>query len=177
MPSQTIQKVMVVGGTGRSGKPIIKALVEAGFEVSALSRASSKSTGPDNIKIVKTEYTHNQLVEAMKGQDAIVACVDTFAVDQQRPLIDAAVEAGVKRFLPSEFGVDTASKGLSDKVPATKFKLETVQYLKTLEAKGMSWTATIVGGFFGPGFTVPYVCKSSAPDRNVPIRIRGRRPV
>jgi uncharacterized protein YbjT (DUF2867 family) len=154
MSSKTMKKVMVVGGSGRSGKPVIKALVEAGFEVSALSRASSKSTGADNVRLVKIEYTHDNLVEAMKGQDAIVACVDTFAVDQQRPLIDAAVEAGVSRFLPSEFGVDTASKGLSDKVPATRFKLETVQYLKTLESKGMSWTATIVGGFFGPGFTV-----------------------
>jgi hypothetical protein len=41
------------------------------------------------------------------GIDAVVSLVGAAALTQQKGAIDAAVEAGVKRFIPSEFGCDT----------------------------------------------------------------------
>lgn len=41
------------------------------------------------------------------GIDAVVSLVGAPALTEQKPYIDAAVEAGVNRFIPSEFGCDT----------------------------------------------------------------------
>jgi NmrA-like family len=41
------------------------------------------------------------------GIDAIISVVGSLALATQIGYIDAAVEAGVKRFIPSEFGCDT----------------------------------------------------------------------
>ena len=43
----------------------------------------------------------------MLGIDAIVSVVGSLALPSQLNYIDAAVEAGVERFIPSEFGCDT----------------------------------------------------------------------
>jgi hypothetical protein len=39
--------------------------------------------------------------------DAIVSVVGSLALPSQLSYIDAALKAGVKRFIPSEFGCDT----------------------------------------------------------------------
>ena len=41
------------------------------------------------------------------GVDAVVSVLGAPALTTQKAFIDAAAEAGVKRFLPSEFGCDT----------------------------------------------------------------------
>jgi uncharacterized protein YbjT (DUF2867 family) len=46
----------------------------------------------------------NELVPALEGTDYLVSCVPLFATESQYPLIWAAREAGVERFVPSEFG-------------------------------------------------------------------------
>lgn len=46
----------------------------------------------------------NDLVPALEGTDYLVSCVPLFATESQYPLIWAAREAGVERFVPSEFG-------------------------------------------------------------------------
>jgi uncharacterized protein YbjT (DUF2867 family) len=44
------------------------------------------------------------LVPALEGTDYLVSCVPIHATESQYPLIWAAGEAGVERFVPSEFG-------------------------------------------------------------------------
>jgi len=63
-------------------------------------------------------------------------------------VIDAAVKAGVKRFIPSEYGIDTSLQHVPELVPPAKGKQEVVAYLKTKEQEGLSWTAICVGAFF-----------------------------
>lgn len=47
------------------------------------------------------------LTEALRGQDAVVSAIGKTGPGRlQQDLIDAAVAAGVKRFIPSEFGAD-----------------------------------------------------------------------
>lgn len=43
------------------------------------------------------------LTMALAGQDAVVSALTTSAMETQILLIQAAVKAGVRRFLPSEF--------------------------------------------------------------------------
>ena len=46
----------------------------------------------------------NELIPALEGTDYLVSCVPLTATESQYPLIWAAKEAGVERFVPSEFG-------------------------------------------------------------------------
>lgn len=48
--------------------------------------------------------SHAELIPALEGTDYLVSCVPIFATESQYPLIFAAAEAGVERFVPSEFG-------------------------------------------------------------------------
>lgn len=42
------------------------------------------------------------------GQDAVVSMITITALAEQQKVANAAIAAGVKLFLPSEFGSDTA---------------------------------------------------------------------
>lgn len=92
---------MVLGASGSIGPYIVNALLQANFVVSILTRESSTSTFPDNVTVYRTDYEEESLLQAFKGQDAIVSTVATFATHLQVSIINAAVKAGVKRFIPS----------------------------------------------------------------------------
>lgn len=47
---------------------------------------------------------HAELIPALEGSDYVVSCVPLFATESQYPVIWAAAQAGVERFVPSEFG-------------------------------------------------------------------------
>lgn len=82
-----------------------------------------------------------------KDQDAVVSLISTADVSQQETIIDAAVAAGVKRFLPSEFGSDTSVENLAGIAPLLAPKQEVVRYLRTKEPAGLSWTALCSGSW------------------------------
>ncbi|KAI9663108.1 MAG: hypothetical protein M1821_008156 [Bathelium mastoideum] len=143
-----IEKVIVIGGGGNTGPYIVEALQTAGFEVAILSRTSSETIFPEKITVHKTDYDMTSLVKIFQGYDAVVSVVATFSTDQQNIIIDAAVHAGVKRFLPSEYGIDTSLPQLAEYVSFAKGKQDTVAYLKTKEGTQLSWSALCVGAFF-----------------------------
>ncbi|KAL6244580.1 hypothetical protein RBB50_008822 [Rhinocladiella similis] len=153
--STLVKKVAVVGGSGLTGAEITRALIRSGFEVSVLSRASSDAKVPDGARGIKTDYSHDSLVAAFKGQDAVVSAITTFFVGQQLTIIDAAIEAGVRRFIPSEYGVDTSDPAVAEIAPPAGTKNEIVAYLKSKQDTGVSWSAIIVGAFFDAILDVP----------------------
>ena len=69
------------------------------------------------------------------------------AVPSQRLLIDAAVKAGVKRVIPSEFGADLKN-AKSRALPCFAGKVEIEKYLDELAVRGlMSYTLLFTGPF------------------------------
>lgn len=48
--------------------------------------------------------SNESLIPALRGTDYLVSCVPLSATEAQYPLVHAAREAGVERFVPSEFG-------------------------------------------------------------------------
>jgi hypothetical protein len=89
--------------SGNVGKPILKALLDAGqFEVTVLSRKESNATFPTAAKVVKTDFSADSLADLFRGQDVVISAVTTQAVDEQIKFIDAALKAGVKRFITSD---------------------------------------------------------------------------
>lgn len=106
---------------------------------------------PDNLAVKKVDYTSfDALKSAFDGQDAVVSVVATLAVAGQKVAIDAAVAAGVKRFIPSEFGINTRKlEGKTiGKILAAKIGI--VDYLdeKSKENPSFTWTGLSTGLFF-----------------------------
>ena len=148
----SIKNVIIIGAGGNLGPSILKALdSDKHFNVSVLARHSSKSTFPSHIHVHKIaeDYPEAELLEAFKGQDAVVSAITTSSTAQQHAIIDAAVKAGVKRFLPSEFGSNTKNpKGRSVIPMLFDGKTSAVDYLKSKEKDGLTWSAIVTGPFF-----------------------------
>jgi putative NADH-flavin reductase len=91
-------------GSGNLGSVILKELLKSGlFEITVLTRESSTHKFPEEVNIVRVDYTNlESLTKALEGQDALVSTVAPLAVPSQRMLIDAAVKSSVKRIIPSE---------------------------------------------------------------------------
>ncbi|KAI9931457.1 hypothetical protein ASPWEDRAFT_37741 [Aspergillus wentii DTO 134E9] len=144
------KNIAVVGGSGLIGKPIVNALITSphNYTVTVLTREQS-STAPSGATTTKVDYNnHATLVDALKGQDVVVSAIATPATPEQIKIIDAAVEAGVKRFVPAEFGVDTTYPGTVDRFPGFKLKQDVREYL---DGK-IEWTAFATGPFFDGTF-------------------------
>lgn len=93
--------------SGNLGQITLPAFLESDLEVTAIVRSTSTATFPEGIKVIKTEYNLADLTEALKGKDAVISMIPIVSLDQQAVVIDAAIAAGVKRFIPSEYGSDT----------------------------------------------------------------------
>lgn len=68
--------------------------------------------------------------------------------DQQQKLVDAAVRAGVKRFLPSEFSSSSEDPAVLGLLPLFEVKKNLIEYLKNKEQDGLSWTGLATGLLF-----------------------------
>lgn len=135
------------------GKAILKELLNSGlFEVTVLSRESSEHAFPSDVKVVKVDYTNlESLTSALIGQDALVSALAATAVSSEKLLIDAAVKAGVKRVLPSEFGCDLKNPK-ARALPVFAGKVQIEEYLNELAVKGViSYTLVFTGVFLDMG--------------------------
>lgn len=72
---------------------------------------------------------------------------------KERTIIDAAVDAGVKRFFPAQYGVDNSSAAVRAAAPILEPMYQTIEYLRKTEDR-MSWTSLIVGAFFDMGLEI-----------------------
>ena len=148
----TIKTVALAGASGNLGPSVLDQLLKANFTVTVLTRADSKSTFPPSVKVARVDYDSSEsLTQALQGQDALVSTLASLAVSTQKKVIDAAVAAGVKRILPSEFG----SNDLHSKTrgyPVYKPKTEIQEYLVKLAEEGkLTYTFIITGPFLDWG--------------------------
>jgi uncharacterized protein YbjT (DUF2867 family) len=165
----TIKNVIVIGASGSVGPSIVSALLTAKFNVSVLSRESSIATFPNGVEVHRSDYTESSLLSAFQGQDAIVSTIATFSTHLQTSIIATAVKAGVKRFVPSEYGIDTSLPTIPNFVPPATPKQDTIQCLKSYESAGLSWTGICVGAFFDWAFKYPGLMGWNLPGRKATI--------
>ncbi|MGL4618349.1 MAG: SDR family NAD(P)-dependent oxidoreductase [Chroococcidiopsis sp.] len=109
------QTILVAGGTGNLGGRIVKALIARGAEVRAIVRNGSK---PEKIakltelgaQVITVDMSDvGQLKQACQGASCVVSALSGLhetIVDSQTKLLDAAIAAGVPRFIPSDFASD-----------------------------------------------------------------------
>ncbi|KLJ10722.1 hypothetical protein EMPG_13916 [Blastomyces silverae] len=157
--STTLKNVIVSSASGKIGSAIVSALLNSphGYSVSTLSREGSSYIPPAGVTSIKSDYTHDSLVKSLKGQDVVVSAIGGAAVLEQIKIIDAAIEVGVKRFVPSDFGSDTRIKHSHLRVPFFAMKYQVMKYLEERQDK-IEWTVflsgplldeTLKGGFLG----------------------------
>ena len=152
-----IIKVALIGANGRLGPAILNTLLSAGtFTVTVLSRSSSKSTYPDLVHVahISDDPPFQEFVDVLRGQDALVVTFAGSNSDLQIRLADAAAQAGVKRFMPADFGsCDSSSPRALDLVPIYRAKQKVRQHLQHLvtSGSGLSWTSLVCGHFFDYG--------------------------
>jgi uncharacterized protein YbjT (DUF2867 family) len=118
--------VTVFAATGVAGSACVEELLAQGvFDVRVLARRDGleekSSSGVPRTDAAKQDQrrgwqergvevrsadvtSHAELIPALEGTDYLVSCVPFTATESQYPLVWAANEAGVERFVPSEFG-------------------------------------------------------------------------
>lgn len=102
------KNVVLAGATGSLGSRIFEKLVAAGkFNITLLRRQGSTSTLPSGYNAIDVDYESvESLTAALKGQDVVISAAGSFSIASQKALIEASLAAGVKRYIPSDFGSD-----------------------------------------------------------------------
>lgn len=107
--------ILIAGSTGDLGGRIARALVHEGADVRALIRrgTSLAKTVPLEqlgIQLVEVDYNNTaEMKEACTGVSCVVSALSGLAeviVETQTLLLKAALEAGVPRFIPSDYSMD-----------------------------------------------------------------------
>ena len=134
---------------GLLGESIINGLGAAqSFNITIISRKSSDSTFPGlTVHKLSDDYPEDELISALQGQDTVIGLLPGKRVQGQLRIIDAAVKAGVKRYIPSNFRLNDVFKDVQDLIWTSKNKGDIIGYLKEQEANGMSWTAIATGSW------------------------------
>ena len=106
---------VLLGATGNLGGRIARALLERGANVRAIVRHSS---APDKVEelrkqgvaIAEVDFNSvHELIEACSGGSCVISALSGLRdviVETQTLLLDAAVKAGVPRFIPSDYAID-----------------------------------------------------------------------
>ncbi|KAH8594640.1 putative isoflavone reductase like protein IRL, partial [Bisporella sp. PMI_857] len=176
MAATLIRNVVVIGAGGSLGPAVLKAF-DSHFVVTIISRQSSTSTfaAKYKVRIVEDDYPTAQLLEAFKNQDAVISLISPGTSQTQYHIIDAAVEAGVKRFIPADFGYDIANANAIALLPALQIRVDIINYLKAQEEKDMTWTNITTGPFFDWGLTNGFT-GFDIPNRKAMIYDNGDQP-
>jgi uncharacterized protein YbjT (DUF2867 family) len=112
----------------------------------------SKTAIDGDVNVVPVDYSNKESIkDALTGIDVVISTVPPTALGVQLGIAEAAKEAGVKLFVPSEFGGVT--EGATEGVKASKARVQ-----DQLKAVGIPYTLFYTGAY-ADFIWVPY-----APD-------------
>ncbi|XP_020547789.1 eugenol synthase 1-like [Sesamum indicum] len=158
-------KILVFGGTGYIGNYIVKASIKLGHPTYVFSRPNSNKTemlnqlqsmGVDILAGNKDE--HDKLVSLLREVDVVISALAYPQVLDQLKIIEAIRVAGnIKRFLPSEYGVD--EDRVSVLPPFEAFLEKKRKIRRAVEAANIPYTfvsANCCGAYFVNFLLHPY---------------------
>lgn len=161
---------------GFLGSAVLNQLVKAYFKVTLFTRNRNSVVDlPSGVSVAEVDYHSNDsLVRALQGQDAVVSTVNLEAVLDQKQVIDAAIVAGVKRFIPADFGaLSTDPKAQS--LPVDHALVQIQQYLADkARSTNLEYTVFATGPFLDLLFAVPFVL--DFPNRSIQLYGDGTAP-
>lgn len=115
--------IVVAGATGNLGGRIAKALLKKGAAVRAVVRHQTDQAKVDQleqsgVEVVRVDMSNiDELAKALNGADCVVSAIAGLRdviVNAQTVLLDAAIAAGVPRFIPSDFSTDFTKLAMGD---------------------------------------------------------------
>jgi nucleoside-diphosphate-sugar epimerase len=107
--------IVVVGATGNLGGKIVAALLNKGAEVRAIVRLQTdankiKQLEKNGVKVFQVNTSiSSEISKYCIGADCVISALAGLRetiIDAQEIILDAAVEAKVKRFIPSDYSSD-----------------------------------------------------------------------
>ncbi|PVH77371.1 isoflavone reductase [Cadophora sp. DSE1049] len=146
----SLKNITIVGASGNVGRGILPTLLKSDLTITLLTRTSSAAKFPTGVNVITSDFSLASLTGAFKGQDAVISCMPIPALGDQAVVIEAAIAAGVKRFIPSEYGSDSSNPAVIVAVPFFEGKQKYLEYLKSKQDI-ITWTALITGPFFDWG--------------------------
>src|SRR5882757_3031935 len=136
-------KVAVAGPNGSIGANVVNEILAGGkHSLVVLYRSEQPELSKRGAKVQVVDYGNKKnLVDALQGVDTVLSCIWLFGdyVTPQLTLLEAAQEAGVRRFVPSDWAVP-----LYDRVSAYQGK---GVVWKAVEASGLEYTRFTNGIF------------------------------
>ncbi|KAI8607614.1 hypothetical protein BC830DRAFT_1072817 [Chytriomyces sp. MP71] len=157
------KNIAILGGTATIGQQLIKDLLANKDEFASvvLLTRDPESTKAKELSALgaiprrlpselSAPSSRPHLVEALKGIDVVVSMVGAAGIPEQEALIYASIEAGVTRFIPSEYGINgdlhAPSVGfIGEKVPIRAL-------LRSPEVSVKLEHTIVLNGYFVDGF-------------------------
>lgn len=111
----TNKTIILAGATGNLGRRIAQNLIHRGATVKALVRRGSTSQEVNSLRqqgalVVEVDFSNTaELTGACAGASCVISALSGLRdviVEAQTRLLHAALEAGVPRFIPSDFCID-----------------------------------------------------------------------
>ncbi|RSL55563.1 hypothetical protein CEP54_009339, partial [Fusarium duplospermum] len=148
--SPKITNVVIAGGTGSLGPPTIKHLLRNGFKVAVLTRDPSTAKLPPEVQVIKADYTSAESLSTSlvgRGFDAIVILLTRRAHQESLAAMQAAVDAGIYRAIPSYFSSPLDNPEIA-RMPLMAAKLPMINDVVKKAAKGeITYTGINTGMF------------------------------
>ncbi|GLI76808.1 hypothetical protein PoHVEF18_005086 [Penicillium ochrochloron] len=147
-----LKNIALVGASGAIGKIILDGLVaSSSFTITVVSRKESKVVFPEGIAVHKSDFSDADLEAVFKGKDAVISALGASGFSEQQKLVDAAIRAGVRRFIPSEFSANSQNDAVIQLLPLFGQKRGLIDYLKSKVADGLTWTGIATSGLLDWG--------------------------
>ena len=149
------KSICLIGASGNLGTLILKHLKSApeNYTITVLSRESSTAKFPEDVPVTRVPDTYpvDKLTDAFNGIDVVIASLSMMGMGEQYNIINACLAAGVKRYFPTEFGLDELPDWLLQLREMFKIKHDVRDYLIANEGKGLEWTSICCNAFFEMG--------------------------
>jgi nucleoside-diphosphate-sugar epimerase len=175
-------KVFVAGGTGAIGRHAVRALVRAGYEVTALARSPEKAVAlreQGAVPIRVSLFDRGELTRAFKAQEAVVnlasaipatskfmdsnawAANDRLRTEGSAAIVDAAKSVGVPRVVQESVSMlyrDRGDAWIDEDAPTDDYPMARANHAAEASANRFSAGGGIgvvlrFGWFYGPGAT------------------------
>ncbi|CAO2652623.1 Nn.00g009060.m01.CDS01 [Neocucurbitaria sp. VM-36] len=170
--------IAVAGGTGGIGRTIVDELVRQGkHNVLILSRKVSTIVGLESVPVLEANYSDLAAVKKLLQDHNIEVVISALALftensaKAQMNLINAVIESGtVKRFIPSEYGINYSHPGLLEFHPAAKWWVDAAEVLRNSHVE----FTRIIFGWLLDHYGFPH-CKSHMKPFKFAVDFDNRR--
>ncbi|KAM0148892.1 hypothetical protein ACHAPG_009754 [Botrytis cinerea] len=177
-PTFRMVKIVLAGGAGNVGREVLEALLAEGkHEIRVFSRKEVPDLSSEGVTVNVVDYSDKAaLVNALEGVDTVLSFIITFNDpnnQSQINLIDACIEAGVRRFAPSEWATRSHCG-----MPAYEGKDQVYDYLREInkEKKVLEFTLFQCGLFLNY-FSYPHPSAKFMQIFPMPIDVENCRAI